>query len=401
MYGGDRLPDTPRFKPGRLEGAEFHFVLDYRGGRPDTVLLRPDSADDDLSTLFHEQFHDFQTAAFRWSMDGGHQEFVDLGLIPDLVEFVAALNLERAVLEAALLAPDPATRRHQARTYLALRTARTSNIPSEIQAAEQHREWSEGTAEFIGLQASSLIVGRPPASLPRAIAKALMAYDGNGESLVSELFRWRAYPVGAAQAWLLDDVGAADWRTAVANGAPLDVLLRQAIGEGSADDVRAATAAFDLAALKAQAVARLAQTPQNVADRAAFLARAPLRLVLEVRAPAARVKEVNLSFSAPGMTPLADGGILLPSGKVVMAGPGLALTRENGPALIDFPQGQVRDLAVYTVTLPTPDMSSPSVEDDGGVVLESDGLSLRVTAPVEIRHLQGETRITMTLASEP
>src|SRR5690606_4147256 len=51
VFGGERLPGTPRFRPGRLEGAEFHFVLDYPSGVPNTVLLRPDGPDDDLSTL--------------------------------------------------------------------------------------------------------------------------------------------------------------------------------------------------------------------------------------------------------------------------------------------------------------------------------------------------------------
>lgn len=401
VFGGDRLPDAPRFKPGPLDGAEFHFVLDYPSGRPDTVLLRPDGPDDDLATLFHEQFHDFQTEAFRWTADGGHQEFVDLDQIPDLLGFVAAANLERLVLEAALRAPDPATRRDLARTYLALRTLRSSGVPATILTTERYREWSEGTAEFVGLQASALVAGHAKDDLPRAIARNLTAYDGKGENLNSALFRWRAYPVGAGLAWLLDDIGVADWRTTVADGAPLDVLLRLAIGEGSADDVREAATTFDLAALKAEAGRQLAEAPQAASDRAGFLAQAPRRLVVEIRAPLARAKEVQLSFSAPQMTPLADGGLILPQGMVVMQAPGLALKRENGAALIDFPQGQARQVVTYTVTLPTPNLNRPSVNEDGRFVVESDGLSLYVSRPVEVRHDGDETRVMVTLAQEP
>ncbi|KAK0358989.1 hypothetical protein LTR94_033102, partial [Friedmanniomyces endolithicus] len=118
VFGGARLPDTPRFRPGRLEGAEFHFVLDYPSGVPDTVLLRPDGADDDLSTLFHEQFHDFQNTAFRWMSGDGHQEFVDLNAIPDLTGFIAALDLERLVLQAALLEAVAPARKILAQSYL-------------------------------------------------------------------------------------------------------------------------------------------------------------------------------------------------------------------------------------------------------------------------------------------
>lgn len=402
VFGGDRLPGTPRFRPGRLEGAEFHFVLDYPSGRPDTVLLRPDGPDDDLSTLFHEQFHDFQNTAFRWTSRDGHQEFVDLNSIPDLPGFIAALDLERLVLQAALLEPDLSVRRHLAQTYLALRTARSAGLPAEILAVQQQREWSEGTAEFIGLQASNLIAGRPDTALPRAIADNLTVPGEKDMSLVSELFRWRAYPVGAALTWLLADLDADQWRTHISRGVPLDALLRQTIGEGSAEDVSAAAARFDHPSLKTKAAERLAQAPEGVTSREAFLDQAPHWLVLELKTPSVRGKDVQLSFSAATMTPLASGGIALPHGMVVMEAPGFALKSKGIPALIDVPVGVAADaMIVHAVSLPVPLADLREFRIDETIVLENQGLSLRITTPSEIHRQLGQTRISLTLPQEP
>jgi len=402
VFGGERLPGTPRFRPGRLEGAEFHFVLDYPSGVPNTVLLRPDGPDDDLSTLFHEQFHDFQNTAFRWMAGDGHQEFVDLNAIPDLAGFIAALDLERLVLQAALLEPDASARRHLAQTYLALRTARAADLPADVLAVQRQREWSEGTAEFIGLQASHLIAGRPDAALPSAIARALATPSQNDMNLVSELFRWRAYPVGAALTWLLADADGDQWRAQIGQGVPLDVLLRQTIGEGSAADIATAAARFDLPALKAQAAERLTRASEGVMTREAFLDQAAHWLVLELKSPVKRGKEVQLSFSAGGMTPLADGAIALPQGMVVMQAPGLALKSEHSPALIDVPVGVVAgEVIAHVVTLPVAAVDLHELRVGEPFLLEKQGLSLRIAAPDEIQQQAGRTRISLTLPKEP
>src|SRR5690606_19721391 len=104
-------------------------------------------------------------------------------------------------------------------------------------------------------------------------------------------------------------------------------------------DVSAVAARFNLAALKAQAIERLAHAPAGVTTREAFLDQAPHWLVLELKSPVDRGKEVQLSFSAGGMTPLADGVIALPQGMVVMQAPGFALKSEHSPALIEAPVG--------------------------------------------------------------
>lgn len=402
VFGGTRLPDTPRFRPGLLEGAEFHFVTDYPSGVADTILLRPDSPDDDLATLFHEQFHDFQSAAFRWMSADGHQEFVDLDAIPDLVGFIAALDLERLVLQAALLESDASTRRQLTQTYLALRSSRSTDLPAEVLTVQRQKEWSEGTAEFIGLKASKLIAGCPDAALPRTIAGNLAVFDEEDTNLVSGLFRWRAYPVGAALTWLLEDINPDEWRTHVSRGVPLDVLLRQTIGDGSAEDIAAAEARFDLASLKLQAADRLGRTSESITSRDAFLDRAPHWLVLELEFPADRGKDVKLSFSGTSMIPLPNDGIAIPDGAVVIEAPGVTLKSGKAPVLIEAPADVVEDnVTGHLIYLPVAADSLLTLSPGRPAALDLDGLSLRISMPFDIQHGADRTRITIRLPNPP
>jgi hypothetical protein len=146
VFAGQASPAGPEFRPGALPGAHSGYELDYPSGAPDTVALKYGEDVADLSTLFHEQFHDYQRDAFRW-IGGGHEEFVDVSLIPDRAGFAAAAEIERRVLVDALTARRPAERRRFARAYLALREHRLGALAPEVAAAEAHREWTEGTAE--------------------------------------------------------------------------------------------------------------------------------------------------------------------------------------------------------------------------------------------------------------
>lgn len=98
-YGGEAARNGRRFRPGEMEDVRFTFVLDYPGRADNTILLRLDSAEEELSTLFHEQFHDYQSDAFRWLDRGGSGgEFVDVSAIPDLEAFAVAAEQERRLL---------------------------------------------------------------------------------------------------------------------------------------------------------------------------------------------------------------------------------------------------------------------------------------------------------------
>ena len=102
------------------------------------------------------------------------------------------------------------------------------------------------------------------------------------------------------------------------------------------------------------------------------------------------------------MTPLADGGIALPHGTVVMEAPGFALKSEGAPALIDVPTGVAAEgMTIHTVTLPVSLADLREFRAGETILLENQGLSLRITTPGEIHHQASQTRISLTLPQEP
>lgn len=311
VFAGDAAPAAPEFRSGALPGALSAFELDYPSGAPNTVALRISKPDDDLAILFHEQFHDFQKDAFRW-IGGGHQEFVDPQFVPDRAAFAARAEIERRVLADALLEPDPARRHGLARTYLVLRQARLGALATELAAIEAHREWSEGTAEYVGLQGAAIASGQPEAVRDRIVAglrKDLMSADG---AFMVNWFRWRAYSVGAAMAWLLDDLRA-DWRTRLQAGERLDRLLDEALGLGATEvDPAYVLAGYGLDRLTSELADLLERSPAPVASREEFLATAPKRLVVEVQASPELLNGVTMSFQSVTMTPLPNEAMALP-----------------------------------------------------------------------------------------
>ena len=312
VFAGSAAPDGPEYRPGALPGALSTFELDYPSGVANTVALNWGASDDGLATLFHEQFHDYQQDAFRW-IGGGGDEFIPPNLIPDRADFAARAEIERRVLAAALLEPSPARRRQLARSYLLLRHARQDALAPELAAAEAHREWSEGTAEYVGLLGAAVVTDSPTAlrdNIVSGLRKDLMSQRGD---YMSNWFRWRAYDVGAAIAWLLDDL-ATDWRLRVENGERLDRLLAEALGSDSAPaDAVALLAGHGFDALVTDLSSRLLQAPAAVASREEFLATAPKRLVIEIVASPLMLGGVGTSFQSREMTPLPGNAIALPN----------------------------------------------------------------------------------------
>lgn len=311
VFAGDAAPAAPEFRSGPLPGALSAFEFDYPSGAPNTVALRISRPDDDLAALFHEQFHDFQQDAFRW-IGGGHQEFIDQGLVPDRADFAARAEIERRVLAEALLEPDPAGRRRLARAYLVLRQARLGASAPELAAIEAHREWSEGTAQYVGLQGAAVAAGQTDSVRDRIVTGLRKDLAAAGGGFMVNWFRWRAYDVGAAMAWLLDDLGA-DWRPGAQAGERLDRLLDEALGpDTAAADPATVLAGYDLDGLKAEITDRLGRSPIPVASREAFLATAPKRLIVEVEAGPELLNGVSMSFQSLTMTPLPNDAMALP-----------------------------------------------------------------------------------------
>lgn len=344
-YGGEAARNGRRFRPGEMEDVRFTFVLDYPSEADNTILLRLDSAEEELSTLFHEQFHDYQSDAFRWLDRGGSGgEFVDVSAIPDLEAFAVAAEQERRLLYAALGPVTPEERLTLVHRYLAARERRLADLPSPIRNIESHMEWNEGTAEYAALRAMTVMEPGGPSMEDRVRERLARSLLRPGSSYVGDVFRGRAYGTGAAMIVLLEDLGAANWRRRIERGEPLLSLLAEAAGERPSlppepvddavrEDIRRQMT------LPPGAVAE----PVSVAD---FLSRSPDWLVVRFEGPVRRSRPVGLSFGARGMTPLPGGALALQDVREVLAEfDGARIETRGRPVMIQEPVGPTRVVA--------------------------------------------------------
>lgn len=398
VFSGAASPEGPSFRPGPLENATFHFVLNFPSGAPNTVLLEVTDRDDDLSTLFHEQFHDFQSDAFRWSGDSGG-EYVDLDLIDDLARFTARAQLERQILASALEADDGAERRALARDYLALRRHREQGLDASIIVTERHREWLEGTAEYVGRQAAALAGGAPGGQVRDYLAAALRNDLNDPAGYLFNMFRWRAYGVGGSLAWLLDDFTVEGWRGAVEAGTPLDRLLEDAVEGAAPDRLEALWSAHDLEERIRQATPLVEQATSARLDRRTFLASAPRRLVVEIDMPHDQLAAARISFHSAAMTALEGGSIALPDAtRVSVEAADLVLSVQGRSVLLDMPSGEVQgERGIYRFTVLLPDLAGlddliPGVLEDA-VQVTIEGLSLTVPAGASVEAGDGNLSV--------
>lgn len=344
-YGGDAVRRGVRFRPGAMDDVRFAFVLNYPSGVDDTVLLRLETADEKLDTLFHEQFHDYQSDAFRWlDRGGGGGEFVDISAIPDLEAFTIAAEQERRLLYVALGPMTADERRALVHRYLAARERRLAGLPAEIANIENHMEWNEGTAEYAAQRAMSVMEPAGPSVEDRLREQLTRPLLRPGSSYVGDMFRGRAYPVGAAMIWLMDDLGARNWRRRIERGEALvDILAETAgerpplepepIDEGVREDIRRQMT------VPAGAVAE----PVSVAD---FLSRSPDWLVVRFEGPVRPSNPVGMSFGARGMTPLPGGVLALLEVREVLAEfDGARIETRGRPVMIQDPVGPTRVVA--------------------------------------------------------
>lgn len=385
VFGGAASPQGPSFRPGPLAGVTSTFATDFPTGAPDTVLLTLSGRDDDLSTLFHEQFHDFQEDRFRWQGESG-SEHVDLSLIGDLEAFTFGVELELRLLADILVEDDAATRRELARAYLALRRERERGMDALVVSTERHREWTEGTAEYAGRQASALFTGRSDEQLRddlvSMLRRDLLFRPGD---YAANVFRWRLYATGAALAWLLDDLEVPDWRTAIEGGTPLDLALEQAIGLAdpvSAADVRASYDARDIRA----AIARPVDLARSAGlDASSFLAQAPARLVIELEVSLDDPEPGELYFNAPAMTPLSRDTLALPDAEWLSINAGSSSLRvERRSILIEMPPPEGSGPSIQRVSILLPSLSGLEGLRPGrleaAVEVDMEGLTLRLAA---------------------
>lgn len=382
-FGGSLGEDGPVFRPGALDDVRFAYVIDYASGVENTILQRIETVEESLDTLFHEQFHDYQSAAFV-SRQGAVGEFVDLSAVADLTDFVVGIELERRLLATALAAPDDEARRVAARQFVTARKARLSAAPSHIRVAEDHFEWNEGTARYAEVMAMTVL--EPEGSDTAGLIGETLAepLSRQGVGLMSSLFRWRAYGVGAAQAWLLDALDAPDWRQEVERGAHLADLLEARL------DVTGPAAAIAPAPspeLETEVRMMLAEHPADPADATAFLASRPHWLEVVLDAPASRAAELNFSFSA-SFTPFPDGRLALQNARsVLLELDGFRLEAGDRAALIEFGGDPDRSRTRVHVAVTAEEAEALST---GGAHVALTGLNLTIPPGAVVESSPGQ-----------
>jgi hypothetical protein len=216
---------------GRCEGARFRpdFLLDQSFGgiaAPAVRVGRHDAAGV-ADVLLHEAFHTHQARTFE-RRNGSRLRF-DFPVRRDLVE----LKLhETVLLIGALEAQEQAQRAELVRMALALRQLRLQSMDPETAEVEDHFMRTEGSAEWVGMEARRILQRVPDESAgQRARWRALERSAG---ATWERLLRWQSYLTGAT-AFALLQAEEFDWQEALADGSTPWALLEAAFGPPTTD----------------------------------------------------------------------------------------------------------------------------------------------------------------------
>lgn len=299
-----------------------------------------------LATLYHEAFHAWQHSNFGDAPSG---EFVPAsGTTP---EAVAAIELERRILAAALTAGAGPRADSLIATFLAIRMQRLGEASDTVRTVDRMLERLEGTANLVGYQAAAAALGRGTENVRTTVVGMLEAdLAEHAVDLANRYYRWRAYGTGAAIGLLLDGLGG-DWRAQTTAGTPLDsLLLRAARLEPSASLIEPARDRFGYDDLL---LAARRESPAVSADPlAAFLARAPHHLVIEIVADSGFSPSMSFDPGSEGWTTPEPSLTLLPAPpRASMTGAGFDLSITGRPVVID---GRTAPLLRLVVLLPEP-----------------------------------------------
>lgn len=328
--------------PGLTGGIDTGYPV---GERAYPAVEFHDAVNPTLTTLYHEAFHAWQDSAFT-------------GFVPEHLpasatapEQVAAIELERRILAAALrAAPGPAADSLIA-AFLAARGERLASVSDSVRQVDRSLERLEGTAHLVGVMGTAAALDLDPQRVRTAVLAMLeVDLSDQGGNAAARYYRWRAYGTGSAMGLLLDQIGTR-WRADVAAGAPLDSLLAVAARvPPSAQLLVAARARFGYADLLRSAEATF--VPASEDPFADFLALAPHRLVIEIVGDSA--VQLGMSFE-PG-----DGGFSNPHPSVSvipdparasMTAPAFDLSSSGRPIMMD---GRTAPTVRIVVLLPFP-----------------------------------------------
>lgn len=399
LVGADERPRDVTYRPGTLPGAEAYFVYDYPAGTPNMMMIKlGDSWARDAEVLFHEQFHDFQKDAFDRKERQYAGEYVDLTGIADRATFTAGAELERRVLADALMAKTATGRTDLIRRYLALRRTREATVAEPIIGRERYLERYEGSAQYVGLTAAAIVLGKDSDSvageLERGLRRSLFANEQGSYS--GNWFRTRAYDVGGAIALLLDRLGAVDWKARVQSGDPLDLVLESSLAsiDRTERDRLVATTRARYAADKIfrDVKAALAAMPKTIESKADFMNLTSRYLVLSISIPVKRLSEGRQFSSTKAMIPVGRSTTaLLDINDFQLERPGISVRLQRRSVMTEFitskpPQPVIQ---IYTIALkPNEILSGLDYLPEGvnslkSVALSASGLTVNVDMPVK------------------
>ena len=413
LVGAEQRPRNITYRAGELPGAHAKFVFDYPAGAPNMMMMTvkedwPDAAE----TLFHEQFHDFQRDAFDrgdWKNAG---EYVDLTAISDRAAFTAGAELERRVLADAVLAKTDARRFDLARSYIALRRAREATVGDVIIGKERYFERLEGTAEYVGLTAASVVLGESTSSVSDKLAEGLRRslFDNAEGSYSGNWFRRRAYGVGGAIAVLLDRSGT-DWKARVQAGESLDVVLENTLGESDSGELQhlAAVTRADYGAneILADMTAALAAAPKTIESKADFMQLGSRHLILAITVPRDQLGDgrefsqtkqmIPIGRSATAFLDVIDYQVERPG--IELRVQGLSILAENPPSKPGEPFKRIYIVSLDDdVKLAELDNLSRGTHNLAAVDLSINGLTLRISKPVAVTVAQDRITLSASVA---
>jgi hypothetical protein len=401
---------------GPLPGLSAGFDTDYPvgDGRVTAVPLRAPLVQT-MVFLYHEAFHAHQRHAFV--------ALTPPDALPVKVvqpRFAAMGEVERRMLAIAMTT-QPDERTDLLARYLAVRWLRTEQLPAGVRDVERYWERHEGVTDFVGFSMGvrNLGLGLAPARAATVsqLRRPLREFGGAPEVRLS---RWRAYGIGGALAFLLDDLEVPGWRERVAAGDPLDDLMAEAIAFDTAMASALAATALDEHGFVDLLGAR--RPPWGTLDRGLeveeFLRRAPARLVVEIMPgdTAARFA-INFDLNLNRVRRLVGqrtGADQPASGMTMVYRSRLATL----PAMQIDLRSQGRDFmldtrawperGVITVLLPRPPtvdgqrLAPGTYEREAGVAIRGRGVALNTRHPATVLITDGEVRVTIhTPAGDP
>ena len=220
-----------------------------------------------LPTAFHEAFHVFERASRKPGLRFGRGEnsFYVASYPIFGVKNESLWSLEGKLLSESLREKSPVRKRELARQFVAVRRTRQSMLEPSYAEFELASEMNEGLAEYSLVRALQLLAADSGVSAATRAGARKMLSDKIASlaaltTNVTQSFRLRFYETGPAEALLLDDIAAPQWKTELMsqNRTLQDALaIATGLDDPQRSAFRAAVARVDTATVETEARTRV------------------------------------------------------------------------------------------------------------------------------------------------